>query len=191
MWTPYKGRAKTMIYTNTHTFTYKNDLLNSFNHMFNHMALEPRCGALRPGALQLGRAQTGYLSILSIPWTAFCSQSSSYYSFSCTYRSTILRSTSSDCKIISGQLDELFPKIYIFSWFTQVVEHVKHFKLISTIFFWVSRAMKSKVSFTKSIFCISRELNSFGNLLFANRFSTLLIGFSTQGERMRSGFGSR
>ena len=25
---------------------------NSFNHMFNHMALEPRCGALRPGALQ-------------------------------------------------------------------------------------------------------------------------------------------
>ena len=29
--------------------------------MFNHMALEPRCGALRPGALQLGGAQTGYL----------------------------------------------------------------------------------------------------------------------------------
>ena len=52
-----------MIYTNTQTFTYKNDLLNSFNHMFNHMALEPRCGALRPGALQLGGAQTGYLFI--------------------------------------------------------------------------------------------------------------------------------
>ena len=45
-----------MIYTNTQTFTYKNDLLNSFNHM----ALEPRCGALRSGALQLGGAQTGY-----------------------------------------------------------------------------------------------------------------------------------
>ena len=29
--------------------------------MFNHMVLEPRCGALRPGALQLGGAQTGYL----------------------------------------------------------------------------------------------------------------------------------
>ena len=28
--------------------------------MFDHMALEPRCGALRPGALQLGGAQTGY-----------------------------------------------------------------------------------------------------------------------------------
>ena len=28
--------------------------------MFNHRALEPRCGALRPGALQLGGAQTGY-----------------------------------------------------------------------------------------------------------------------------------
>ena len=28
--------------------------------MFNHMALEPRCGALRPGALQLGGAQIGY-----------------------------------------------------------------------------------------------------------------------------------
>ena len=41
-------------------FTYKNDLLNSFNHMFNHMALELSCGALRPGALQLGGAQTGY-----------------------------------------------------------------------------------------------------------------------------------
>ena len=40
--------------------TYKNDLLNSFNHIFNHMALEPECGALRPGALQLGGAQTGY-----------------------------------------------------------------------------------------------------------------------------------
>ena len=25
------------------------------------MALEPRCGALRPGALQLGGTQTGYL----------------------------------------------------------------------------------------------------------------------------------
>ena len=117
-----------------------------------------------------GGAQTGYLSILSIPWTVFCSQSSSYYSFNCTCRSTTLRSTSSDCKIISGQLDELLPKIYIFSRLTQVVEHVKHFKLISTIFFLVSRAMKSKISFIKSIFCISRELNSFGNLLFANRF---------------------
>ena len=30
--------------------------------MFNHMALKPRCGALRPGALQLGGAQTGYRS---------------------------------------------------------------------------------------------------------------------------------
>ena len=28
--------------------------------MFNLMALEPRCGALRPGALQLGGASTGY-----------------------------------------------------------------------------------------------------------------------------------
>ena len=50
-----------MIYTNAHKgFTYKNDLLNSFNHMFNHMALEPRRGVLRPAALQLGGAQTGY-----------------------------------------------------------------------------------------------------------------------------------
>ena len=46
-----------MIYTNTQTSTYKNDLLFSFNHMFNHMALEPRCGAL-----QHGGAQTGYRS---------------------------------------------------------------------------------------------------------------------------------
>jgi len=182
MWTPYKGRAKTMIYTNTHKRLLTKTIYWIRLIMFNHMALEPRCGALRPGG-----AQTGYLSILSIPWTVFCSQSSSHYSFSCAYRSTTLRSTSSDCKIISGQLDELFPKIYIFSWFTQVVEHVKHFKLISAIFFWVSRAMKSKISFTKSIFCISRELNSFGNLLFANRFSTQF----PQRERMRSGFGSR
>ena len=28
--------------------------------MFNRMALKTRCGALRPGALQLGGAQTGY-----------------------------------------------------------------------------------------------------------------------------------
>jgi len=47
-----------MIYTNAHKrLLTKNDLLNSFNHMFNHMALEPRCGAL-----QLGGAQTGYRS---------------------------------------------------------------------------------------------------------------------------------
>ena len=127
-------------------------------------------GAQTWGATTWGSAQTGYLSILSIPWTVFCTQSSSYYSFNCTCRSTTLRSTSSDCKIISGQLDELLPKIYIFSRLAQVVEHVKHFKLISTIFFLVSRAMKSKISFIQSIFCISKELNSFGNLLFANRF---------------------
>ena len=56
------GRAKTTIYTNTHKRLLSKTiyLLNSFNHMFNHRALEPRCGALRPGALQLGGAQTGY-----------------------------------------------------------------------------------------------------------------------------------
>ena len=43
-----------MIYTNTQTSTYKNDLLFSFNHMFNHMALEPRCGALQHGGAQTG-----------------------------------------------------------------------------------------------------------------------------------------
>ena len=80
MWTPYAGRAKTMIYTKRFI---EFDLLNSFNHMFSEahklVALEPRCVALRPRALQLGGAQTGYLLFMfkvpqttinrkSIPW---------------------------------------------------------------------------------------------------------------------------
>ena len=65
-----------MIYTNTHTFTYKNDLLNSFNHMFNHMALKPRCGALRPGALQLGGGGGGGLKPDTFP---FCRSLEQYF----------------------------------------------------------------------------------------------------------------
>ena len=54
MWMPYKGRAKTMIYANTHK-----RLLTKTIYLIR-LITEPRYGALRPGALQLGGAQTGY-----------------------------------------------------------------------------------------------------------------------------------
>ena len=54
MWTPYNGRAKTMIYTDTHK-----RLLTKTIYLIR-LITEPRCGALRPGALRLGGAQTGY-----------------------------------------------------------------------------------------------------------------------------------
>ena len=48
------------LHEHINVYTYKKDLLNSFNHMLNgtHKVAAPRCGAL-----ELGGAQTGFLCI--------------------------------------------------------------------------------------------------------------------------------
>ena len=48
-----------MIYTNTHK-RIRSIICLVGRINYQHGALEPTCGALKPGALQLGGAQTGY-----------------------------------------------------------------------------------------------------------------------------------